>query len=136
MRSKDDKLLQKPTIEQPSGLMSSSVPTSEVTIADGTIQGDVERLIKVAAQLFSLIEGKVHELEDELVTTFNENVRVSGRGVIKEEIIQSAASLDSSLQEIRDHLGREDARFTKRRLFLSRQPSRSISGVGDGLEAS
>ncbi|HVB51715.1 MAG TPA: hypothetical protein VND89_08290 [Acidimicrobiales bacterium] len=116
--------------------MSNSLPVAESRIADGTIQGDVERLIKVAAQLFSLIEGKVHELEDELVTTFDENVRVSGRGVIKEELIQSAASLDSSLQEIRDHLGREDARFTKRRLFLSRQFSRPNLGVGESLEAS
>ena len=127
MHSKDDELHEKLNLEKPSGLMSYSVPVAETTIADGTIQGDVERLIKVAAQLFSLIEGKVHELEDELVTTFNENVRVSGRGVIKEELLQSAASLDSSLQEIRDHLGREDARFTKRRLFLSRQFSRSKS---------
>src|SRR5665213_654603 len=118
MHSKDDELHEELNLENPSGPMSSSLREVESTIADGTIQGDVERLIKIAAQLFSLIEGKMHELEDELVTTFNENVRVGGRGVIKEELIQSAASLDSSLQEISDHLGREDARFTKRRLFL------------------
>jgi hypothetical protein len=115
--------------------LSSAAPVapSSATTVDGTIQGDVERLIKVAAQLFSLIEGQVHELGDELVSNFNENVRVNGRGVIKEEVIQSAANLDSSLQEIRDHLGREDDRFTRRRQFLGGQFS--APGSGGNLEA-
>ncbi|HEY5265692.1 MAG TPA: hypothetical protein VIJ40_02655 [Acidimicrobiales bacterium] len=116
-------------------LKNTSIPETGKIVEDGTIQGDVERLINVAAQLFSLIEGQVHDLGDELVSTFNENVRMNGRGVVKEEIIQSAANLDSSLQEIRDHLGREDARFTRRRQFLSRQFSKH-PGLGGNLEAS
>ena len=130
MRSRDDELRRIAKIDH----TTRSIPEASEIVEDGTIQGDVERLINVAAQLFSLIEGQVHELGDELVSTFNENVRVNGKGVVKEEIIQSAANLDSSLMEIRDHLGREDARFTSRRQFLRRQFSKH-PGVGENREA-
>ena len=135
MRSKGDKPKDIEDAHHARSSVPTSFPEAAKVVQDGTIQGDVERLINVAAQLFSLIEGQVHELGDELVSTFNENVRVSGRGVVKEEVIRSAANLDSSLQELSDHLGKEDARFTKRRQFLSRQFS-NHSGIGGSLEAS
>ena len=135
MRSRGDESKKTQEVATVSSSGPASSPEEVKVVGNGTIQGDVERLINVAAQLFSLIEGQVHELGDELVSTFNENVRVSGRGVVKEEVIRSAANLDSSLQEISEHLGREDARFTKRRQFLSRQfPNHS--GMSGSREAS
>jgi hypothetical protein len=70
-----------------------------------TIQDDVERLIHVAAQLFSAIERQIHDIESDLQPTVGEQIWQSERTIFKERLIQSAQDLEHSLQEITKHLG-------------------------------
>jgi len=70
-----------------------------------TIQDDVERLIEIAAQLFSAIERQIHDIESDLRPALGEEIWMSERTIFKERLIQSAQHLDHSLQEITKHLG-------------------------------
>jgi hypothetical protein len=70
-----------------------------------TIQDDVERLIEIAAQLFSAIERQIHDIESDLRPTSGEAIWMSERTIFKERLILSAQHLDQSLQEITKHLG-------------------------------
>jgi hypothetical protein len=70
-----------------------------------TIQDDVERLIEIAAQLFSAIERQIRDIESDLLPTSGEGIWRSERTIFKERLIQSAQHLDQSLQEITKHLG-------------------------------
>jgi hypothetical protein len=70
------------------------------SMESGSIQDDVERLIEIAAELFSAIERQIHLMEDELVINFGEQVRPYAQTVFKERLISCAKSLDTSLQEI------------------------------------
>ena len=66
----------------------------------GSIQDDVERLIEIAAQLFSAIERQIHLMEEELVIACGEQVRPYAQTLFKERLIGCAKSLDTSLKEI------------------------------------
>src|SRR5580698_3531637 len=74
----------------------SERPTSTI----GNIQDDVERLIEIAAQLFSAIERQIHLMEEELVIACGEQVRPYAQTLFKERLIGCAKSLDTSLKEI------------------------------------
>jgi len=71
-----------------------------------SLQDDVERLIEIAAELFSAIERQIHLMEEELVTAYGENVRPYAQTVFKERLISCAKSLDTSLQDIAHNLER------------------------------
>jgi len=73
---------------------------------NGSIQDDVERLIEIAAQLFSAIERQIHLMEEELVIACGEQVRTYAQTVFKERLISCAESLDTSLKEIALNLER------------------------------
>lgn len=64
------------------------------------LQDDVERLIEIAAQLFSAIERQIHLIEEELVTSCGETVRTFAHTAFKERLIRCAESLDTSVREI------------------------------------
>jgi hypothetical protein len=72
----------------------------------GSLQDDVERLIEIAAELFSAIERQIHLMEEELVTAYGEQVRPYAQTVFKERLISCAKNLDTSLQEIALNLER------------------------------
>ena len=76
------------------------VPAPLVTAESGSIQDDVERLIEIAAQLFSAIERQIHLIEEELVIACGEQVRSYAQMVFKERLISCAESLETSIQEI------------------------------------
>jgi hypothetical protein len=78
-----------------------------------TIQDDVERLIEIAAQLFSAIERQIHDIEADLQPTLGEEIWMSERTIFKERLIQSAQHLDHSLQEITKHLGQKTVESTE-----------------------
>src|ERR1700691_2069484 len=79
------------------------VSDSSATV-NGSLQDDVERLIGIAAQLFSAIERQIHLMEEELVIACGEQVRTYTQTVFKERLISCAQSLDASLQEIAHNL--------------------------------
>jgi hypothetical protein len=66
----------------------------------GSVQDDVERLIEIAARLFSAIERQIHMIEEELVIACGEQARPYAQTVFKERLISCAKSLESSLKEI------------------------------------
>lgn len=70
-----------------------------------TIQGDVEQLIDIAAQLFAAIEQQIHDLELDLTSTRGAVAWGHERTMFKEQLIRSSLNLDSSLQTIANHLG-------------------------------
>jgi nitrogen-specific signal transduction histidine kinase len=76
--------------------VSRRSPSADV----GSVQDDVERLIEIAARLFSSIERQIHQIEEELVIACGEHVRTFAQTVFKERLISCAQSLDASLQEI------------------------------------
>ena|ERR1017187_4342881 len=76
------------------------VPAPLVTAESGSIQDDVERLIEIAAQLFSAIERQIRQIEEELVIACGEQVRSYAQMVFKERLISCAESLETSIQEI------------------------------------
>ena len=75
------------------------VPELLSTVSE-SIQDDVERLIEIAAELFSVIERQIHLMEDELVIARGEHARTFAQTVFKERLISCAESLDTSLNEI------------------------------------
>jgi len=76
------------------------VPEPPLTELSGSLQDDVERLIEVAAQLFSAIERQIHLMEEELVVACGEHVRSFAQTVFKERLISCAVSLETSIKEI------------------------------------
>jgi hypothetical protein len=68
------------------------------------IQDDIERLIAIAAQLFSAIERQIHHIEQDLNYSQSGGVASAGATVFKEQLIRTAASLHDSLNEIAIHL--------------------------------
>jgi hypothetical protein len=72
-----------------------------------TIQDDVERLIEIAAQLFSALERQIHGIEVDLLSTLGENLWSGERTVFKEQLIQTATNLDTSLRTVAEHLGHQ-----------------------------
>ena len=70
-----------------------------------TIQGDVERLIDIAAQLFIAIEQQIHDIELDLTSTRGAVAWGHERMIFKEQLIRSSLNLDSSLHQIASHLG-------------------------------
>jgi len=75
-----------------------------------TLQDDVEFLIHIAAKLRSAIETQIHVIERNLLSTLDEDLGYVGRNVFKDQLIQSARSLDTSLRQIADHLQTGDRR--------------------------
>jgi hypothetical protein len=86
-------------------LDSSMSPAVDLRQEFTTIQDDVERLIEIAAQLFSAIERQIHDIESDLRPALGEEIWMSERTIFKERLIQSAQHLDRSLQDITKHLG-------------------------------
>jgi hypothetical protein len=95
---------------------SSTISADDSTAAEPTaaavahpvahsVRDDVERLIQIAAQLFSAIERQIHSIESDLMFTQGEEARLRGQTVFKEQLIRSAISLDASLRDIVLHLG-------------------------------
>jgi hypothetical protein len=77
----------------------------------GGLHDDIERLIDIAAQLFSAIEVHIHHLEDVLTSPNRDDVKSSSQTVFKERLIRTAASLNASLCEVALNLeGRAGAR--------------------------
>jgi len=66
----------------------------------GGIEEDVERLIEIAAQLFTAIERQIHQIEEELVIACGEHVRTFAQTIFKERLIQCSESLELSIKEI------------------------------------
>ena len=86
------------------------------------MQDDIERLIEIAAQLFSAIERQIHLMEEELVIASGEQVRTYAQTVFKERLISCAESLDTSLKEITFNL--EQRASGQASLGLLRAPNR------------
>jgi hypothetical protein len=70
----------------------------------GSLHDDIERLIDIAAQLFSAIEVHIHHLEEVLTSSHNDSINSSTQTVFKEQLIRTAASLNASLCEVALHL--------------------------------
>jgi hypothetical protein len=70
----------------------------------GSLHDDIERLIDIAAQLFSAIEVHIHHLEEVLTSSHGEGIASSTQTVFKEQLIRTAASLNASLCEVAIHL--------------------------------
>jgi hypothetical protein len=110
--------------DAPDGFATGAVVTPHVSTLSSSIQDDVERLIDIAAQLFSAIERQIHRIEQDL--NYSAGGRVgekNGHVVFKEQLIRSAASLDASLQQIVEHLGQRHVQRSE----LATNPERSYS---------
>jgi hypothetical protein len=70
-----------------------------------SIHDDVERLIHIAAHLFSAIERQIHSIEADLMFAQSDVPSLSSVTLFKEQLIRSANNLDASLREIAQHLG-------------------------------
>jgi hypothetical protein len=70
----------------------------------GNLRDDIERLIDIAAQLFSAIEVHIHHLEEVLTSSHDDGIKSSTQTVFKEQLIRTAASLNASLCEVALHL--------------------------------
>jgi hypothetical protein len=70
----------------------------------GNLHDDIERLIDIAAQLFSAIEVHIRHLEQVLTSANRDEVKSSTQTVFKEQLIRTAASLNASLCEVALHL--------------------------------
>ena len=81
---------------------SSAPPDAAAPGATDTERFDdeVERLLTIAAQLFSLVERQIHLIESGYAATRDTGARVNGDTVFKEILIHSAVGLDASLHEI------------------------------------
>jgi len=77
-------------------------PTAEV----GSLQDDVERLLEIAAQLFSAIERQIQRIAEDLVCACGEKVRAYAQSAFKERLVLCAESLDTSIHAIDLHLER------------------------------
>jgi hypothetical protein len=66
----------------------------------GSLQDDVERLLEIAAQLYSAVERQIHLMEEELVIARGEQVRPNAQTVFKERLISCAESLEASMKEV------------------------------------
>jgi hypothetical protein len=90
-----------------SALMSESraMHLVDTQFENSPLHDDVERLIKIAAQLFAAIERQIHRIEDDLMFTSGQNIVAGGQTMFKEQLIRTAQALDNSLQEIALHLG-------------------------------
>jgi hypothetical protein len=75
----------------------------------GNLHDDIERLIGIAAQLFSVIESHIHHLEEELMSAICENVDTTIQTVFKERLIRTASSLNDSLHEVALNLERHSS---------------------------
>jgi hypothetical protein len=81
------------------------VPLTHLTSSEGgSLHDDIERLIDIAAQLFSAIEVHIHHLEAVLTSTSRDEMKSSTQTVFKEQLIRTAASLNASLCEVAIHL--------------------------------
>jgi hypothetical protein len=92
--------------EEDEGTVLRDVSQDSPSTQSGSLQDDVERLIEIAAELFSAIERQIHLMEEELVTAYGEQVRPYAQTVFKERLISCAKNLDTSLQEIALNLER------------------------------
>lgn len=72
--------------------------------ASGGIQDDIERLIEIAAELFSAIERQIHLMEEALLITTGDQFGPYAPTLFKERLIQCAESLETSLQDIAHNL--------------------------------
>jgi hypothetical protein len=70
------------------------------------LQDDVERLIEIAAELFSAIELQIRRIEEELVFAGGEEVRAYATTIFKERLIRCAQSLELSIRDIGLHVER------------------------------
>jgi len=98
--------------ESPEGTDAVDVFMSETSMhlvntqfESSPLHDDVERLIRIAAQLFAAIERQIHRIEDDLMFTSGKNMVAGGQTMFKEQLIRTAQALDESLQEIALHLG-------------------------------
>jgi hypothetical protein len=89
----------------PSSTTAGPTPAVVSPIVGGSIHDDVERLIHIAAQLFSAIERQIHNIEVDLSFAQSESTTLSSVTVFKEQLIRSAINLDAALQDIAHHLG-------------------------------
>lgn len=83
---------------------SPSMHLVDTQFENRPLHDDVERLIKIAAQLFGAIERQIHRIEDDLTFTSGKNMVAGGQTMFKEQLIRTAQALDASLQEIAQHL--------------------------------
>jgi hypothetical protein len=65
-----------------------------------TLQDDVERLIRIAGQLFSTIERQIHSIEVGLAVAEEEGDAFKSQTVLKEHLIRTALSLNESLHDV------------------------------------
>jgi hypothetical protein len=85
------------------------VSLTHLTSAEGgNLHDDIERLIDIAAQLFSAVEAHIRHLERVLTSSHGDNVKSSTQTVFKEQLIRTAASLNASLCEVALHLEGRD----------------------------
>ena len=84
---------------------SPSMHLVDSQFENSALHDDVERLIQIAAQLFAAIERQIHRIEDDLSFTSGKNMVAGGQTMFKEQLIRTAQALDSSLQDIAQHLG-------------------------------
>jgi len=94
-----------------SQVAASPPPTAPGDATVTSVQDDVGRLVKVAAELFALIEAQVHVIEDGLTARARQNSRATNAADVKDEILQSASNLDTSLKSIRDHLSHQGVKL-------------------------
>jgi hypothetical protein len=125
MRSKSTRSSKSLNLSSPDETFDGSTVRGPTIVVEGTIQSDVENLIKIAARLFSAIEGRVHALDDAFVAIQGEPRRVLAKTIETQESHQAISSLDSCLLNLRDHLGRVDEGYTKRRQNLYLHSSES-----------
>ena len=69
-------------------------------IGDASLQDDVERLIRIAGQLFSTIERQIHSVEEGLQMAEEQSDVFKSQTVLKEHLIRTALSLNDSLHVI------------------------------------
>lgn len=92
------------------------------SVGAGSIQHDVERLIQIAAHLYSAIERQIHHMEEELVLACGEQVRSYAETVFKERLIHCAESLGTSLQEIAFNLEHREINWPAPHILQNNSP--------------
>lgn len=110
MLSRDHKWPESTPTNDRFGVEPALSSATETNVQLTAFQDHVERLIHIAAQLFTAIERQIQAIERDLLSTLDEDLWIIGRTVFKEQLIQSSLDLDSSLQLIANHLGPAEAR--------------------------
>jgi len=86
------------------GLVHGRVPRTGLE-ALGLVQGDVEQLIRIAAQLLGAIERQIHHMEEFLHSPRDDQFALAQEKVFREQLVRVTSNLNFSVDAISKRFG-------------------------------